>query len=85
MTVVKMSQSQNVPFVSNQLGSSCGTNSPPMSMFGYQCDANKNQCAAVTQFSYAPSGGSFYFSSEQCSNVCGGLAAGTYVPDKALD
>lgn len=80
-----MSQSQNVPFVSiNNANGSCGANSPPMAMLGYQCNPGK-QCTAITQFSYAPSGGAVFFSSEQCSNVCGGLASGTYVPNKALD
>lgn len=76
---------QNVPYTVGMNGqSSCGDSSAPMAMLGYQCDP-VNHCTAVSQFTYEPGKGSFYFSPGQCTQACGGIETGTYIPKKVFD
>jgi hypothetical protein len=73
----------NTPFVSRPLSNGCSLNEPrgtsnvvPFDTMGYQCMGNKG-CATVNQWTYEP-GSTYFFSSQQCSAACGGMAANVY-------
>jgi len=77
---------QNVPFV-NGIRPACGTPSHPsaeMTLLGYQCVPGST-CSAVNQFNVEVGKGPLYFSAAQCSQVCGGMEKGVYVPKKVFD
>ena len=79
----------NTPFVSRPLNNGCNNNEQkgmativPFDTMGYQCKGNSG-CGTVNQWTYEP-GSAYFFSAQQCQEVCGGMSATTYRPPSAF-
>jgi hypothetical protein len=84
-----VAMASNTPFVSRPLNNGCSKNEPkgtanvvPFDTMGYQCMGNQG-CGTVNQWTFQP-GANYFFSAQQCAQVCGGMSATTYRPPSAF-
>lgn len=81
----------NTPYIQLPHKSTCrkadqptpNTSTAPFDLLGFQCGGTGGACTTVNQWTYNPET-ALYYSSAQCSEVCGSKSPGLYQPGKVF-